>query len=411
MPSSEPFTLWTIRAPATWPQPPEEMTVSTLNEIEACPRRWALASGEYPELWTGRGYPPRVQLRSLAGSVVHLVLETLTRELVRAGCRSVRDETATQVMRELGGYTKVVHNCIDRVMALSARNPRASPLLDNAVSSLRAQVQDLRLRAQTLLGFVRLDTVTGGVSGATVAGPRRALSSGAYPEVQLRARQIRWKGKADLLVLSAAECELVDFKTGAEDESHKFQLQVYALLWSRDVELNPTGRLASKLTLAYYGGALEVEVPSPARLLVLERDLVARRDAAQRAVAGRPPEARPTPDNCRYCGVRHLCDKYWTAETQRSFGSARRTDDTPFRDFELTITGRHGPSSWDAILEVSRDVATGRRVVVRAARDGLAVRSGQRIRILDAHVAPVRDDDAHPVVATMVSLSEAYIAS
>jgi len=42
MPVSEQRALWTTVAPATWPRPPADMTVSTLNEIEACPRRWAL---------------------------------------------------------------------------------------------------------------------------------------------------------------------------------------------------------------------------------------------------------------------------------------------------------------------------------------------------------------------------------
>jgi hypothetical protein len=411
MPSPEQAKLWTTLAPPEWPRPPDEMTVSMLAEIEACPRRWALSSADYPALWTGRGYPPRVHLSSLAGSVVHLVLETVTRELVRARCLAVEDAAATQVMRRLGGYTKVVHDCIDGVVARFAGNPRAWRHLETAVRSLRAQAAELRTRAQTLLGRVRLHTITGGRSRTAGAAPRRALSNGLYPEVELRARQIGWKGKADLLVLSDGESELIDFKTGAEDDSHKFQLQVYALLWSRDDELNPTGRLPTKLTLAYCARNVEVDVPSAAWLQILERDLIVRRAAGRRAVAVRPPEARPTADNCRYCGVRQLCDNYWTEETQHALGSALPAEDVLFSDFELTITGRHGPSSWDAVVEVSRYVATGRQVLVRAGESVLAVRAGQRIRILDAHVAPAHDEDVHPVVVTMGSLSEAYSAS
>jgi hypothetical protein len=104
---------------------------------------------------------------------------------------------------------------------------------------------------------------------------------------------------------------------------------------------------------------------------------VGRRDVARKAVADNPPEARPTPDNCRYCGVRQLCEDYWTEETQHALAKALGASDSPFRDFELTISGRHGPSSWDARVEVSRDVPTGRRVVVRVAQGALPVQWGK----------------------------------
>jgi hypothetical protein len=60
MARSEHEALWTSIGPAAWPDPPAEMTVTTLAEIEACPRRWTLGAAHYPALWTGRGYPPRV---------------------------------------------------------------------------------------------------------------------------------------------------------------------------------------------------------------------------------------------------------------------------------------------------------------------------------------------------------------
>src|SRR6185312_12568017 len=88
---------WNTRLPVAWPDPPTELTFSALKEIEACPRRWALASANYPDLWEDYGYPPRVQLQALFGTVVHAVLETVTRELVGAGCSSVHDASAVEV--------------------------------------------------------------------------------------------------------------------------------------------------------------------------------------------------------------------------------------------------------------------------------------------------------------------------
>src|SRR5215470_16746746 len=103
-------------APTTWPEPPRAMSVSTLAEMELCPRRWALKSAAYPEIWSGKGYPPKTHLNALGGSVVHLTVEAVTRALALEGCPSVEDPVATRVVRDLGGFTQVVNDSIDRVL-------------------------------------------------------------------------------------------------------------------------------------------------------------------------------------------------------------------------------------------------------------------------------------------------------
>ena len=398
-------SLWIADAPAAWPDAPVEMTVTTLGEIESCSRRWALSAGHYPDLWNGRGYPPRVQLGALSGTVVHLALEVITRALVRAGCPSLHDPTVLQVMRDLGGYTKVVNDCIDRALSRLASNPRAQRVLEFAARSLRARVPELRTRVQTMLCRVRLSRVPARHADGNTPRARGPLTMGAFPEIELRAEEIGWKGKADLIALSSDACEITDFKTGAPDEGHGFQIQVYALLWSRDAELNPDRRRADRLLLAYDGGAIEIAAPTESELDELETLLRARRGAAHEAVSHYPPEARPDPKNCRYCGVRQLCDEYWTAETQRRM--VQEGEDRRFGDVEVTVTGRHGPSSWDARVELSRDVPTGKSAVIRTSGD-LELSPGGRLRVLDAALIMDDEDQAQPAVITLGSLSEAY---
>jgi hypothetical protein len=381
------------------------MTVTTLAEIEACPRRWALGAAEYPGVWSGRGYPLRPQLNALAGKVVHICLELITRELVRAACSSVEHSKATEVMRTLGGYTKVIHNSIDRVLGRLTQNPRAAPIVENAARVLRAQASELRTRAQTILSRVRLPALPGAAAESSGTMHRGALGVGAYPEIELRARGIGWKGKADLLILSGDVCEISDFKTGTHDDYHRFQIRVYALLWSADVELNPTKRHADRLVLRYGGGDVEIPAPTAAELQDLERELVVRRDAARRAVSGPRPEARPTLDNCRFCGVRQLCREYWETATQRAL--APEHTNPRFTDVELTVTGRHGPSSWDAVVQVARDVATGKPAVLRT-KGNLEFQPGQHLRVLDAAIATEVEDDSQPAIITLGTLTEAY---
>lgn len=405
--------IWKVAAPATWPVAPTEMTVTTLLEIESCPRRWGLAAADYPEVWTGRGFPPRFQLRALAGMVVHMSLETITGHLIKSGCGSVQDAGAIQVMRMLGGYTKVVDACIDRVLATFVDNPRAKHLMEFATRSLRNQVGELRTRTQTMVSRIRLPA-TVARRGAGIPRPTRGpLKAGVFPELSLRATQIGWKGKADLLILSPDVCELTDFKTGAATETHRLQIETYALLWSRDVELNPEARLVERLVLAYSRGNVVLPGPTGDELNALQVEMVARREAAIAAVSQLPPEARPDPSSCLRCGVRPLCEDYWMPATQLQMAA---NQENQFLDIEVTITGRRGTASWDAIVERSAAIERGRPLLLQADHLPVLPRAGYRMRLLSVHLAETpRDesgfDPSHPVIVNVGAGSEAFIVS
>ena len=380
--------------------------MSALKEIEACPRRWALTSATYDGLWPGRGYPPRLRLGTLGGSVIHLALETVLDALAVSGCASITDPAAVGVLRSIGGYTKVLNDCIARTLSSFADNPRAARLLEATERALRGQLPRLRTTTQTLAGRAQLSAKAQLKGVPTTDKIRTPLPDGTHLETVIKAARLGWKGKADLLVLSRESCEIVDFKTGGVDDSHSFQLQVYAVLWSRDQDLNPSARVATKLTLAYPTGDVSVAVPSPAELAALEQDLVARADVARRSVASESPEARPSLDNCSFCGVKQLCDDYWAASTQRQIAGARPPEKGSYRDVEVMIAGRHGTFSWDAIVEI--DGAPPKPIVVRSSSGDLRLQTGRRARMLDVHVGMAHDDQGDTAILTIGSFSEVY---
>jgi hypothetical protein len=391
--------------PVSWPPPPEEMTVTAYEEINTCPRRWALRTADYPDLWQGQGYPPKLQVHAVKGSAVHLAVETITRKLILAGCPSVQDPRATSVLKELGGYTKIVTDCVQRILKRFADNPRSTRLMDSAERALRGQTPDMRMRVQSILARLRLPPLpeVHEHSGVASVKVRRPLTIGAYPEVELRAPRIRWKGKADLLVITNEICEITDFKTGAPDEAHRFQVQMYALLWSLDDELNPTHRAVSRLVLAYSTGDVEVGLLREDQLRVFEKDLLERRESADAALALQPPEARPTLESCRFCGVRHLCDVYWSQDNQ----VGRPRSEARFSDAQLTILRRHGPMSFDAVLEPTADSVIGKSALLRV-QESLELEPGRCFRVLDAGIAVDSDDTAQPVIVTLAMFSEIY---
>lgn len=397
---------WRVLTPTTWPDPPAEMSVSTHADIDECPRRWALGAAEYPDIWSGRGYPPKLQVAALAGSVVHLALELIIKQLTGAEVPSLNDPSATQVLREMGGYTRVVEDCVDRILKRFSDNPRALPLMEHAQRTLRGQVPTLRARVQSMLARLRLPK---GARPAPIASivkaagqsTRGPLVKGTYPEVEVRAKSIGWKGKLDLLVLGDDACEITDFKTGAADQAHEFQVRVYAMLWRLDDELNPSGRVVDRLVLAYESQDVEVTPPSQQEIDDLGRDLLARRKASEAALAARPPAARPAAETCRYCGVRQLCDAYWAGPTQAV------SEDGRFGDIELKITGRHGPTSWDAVVMRARNLPAKTPALLRLQQPD-EFTTGTRVRVLDGALARDPEDDAGPAIITLSALSEAY---
>lgn len=399
-------THWRVITPTTWPAPPTEMSVSTHAEIEECPRRWALSAAEYPELWSGRGYPPKLQVAALAGSVVHLALEIITKQLTWAGVPSLSDPSAPQVLRALGGYTRVVEECVERILKRYIDNPRAGALMEHAQRTLRGQVPALRARVQSMLSRLRLPKgvpapTTSATSRSSGPPPRLPLANGTYPEVEVRAKSIGWKGKVDLLVLDDDACEMTDFKTGAADEAHKFQVRAYAVMWRLDDELNPSERMVDRLVLAYEAQDVDVAPPSATEIDALGRELLARRQAAEAALATRPPSARPNTASCRYCGVRQLCDAYWAGSTQAV------SDDGRFGDVELKITGRHGPASWDAVVVRARHLPAKTMALLRLQQPD-EFKAGTRVRVLDGALARDPEDDAAPSIVTLGAFSEAY---
>ena len=65
-PAVEP--MWLARTPHAWADVPAWMSFSDLRNIEGCPRRWSLSSASYPDIWSGRGYPPKMYLADVVRS-------------------------------------------------------------------------------------------------------------------------------------------------------------------------------------------------------------------------------------------------------------------------------------------------------------------------------------------------------
>jgi DNA helicase-2/ATP-dependent DNA helicase PcrA len=202
-------------------------------------------------------------------------------------------------------YGSAVHKAVQRYF--QARLDGGQPTADDLVAGFRAawvsegflsrEHEEERLRAgeEALRRFHARD----------VEQPLRPTA--VEEEFAFSVGPTRVIGRYDLVVQSARETTILDFKTGAVDDPQKaaqrardsLQLDVYALAW-----LRTTGRLPDRVELRFLESGLSgSKVPTP--------DDAARTEAqiAEVAAALRRQEftARPSYMACGQCAFRDVC--------------------------------------------------------------------------------------------------------
>jgi hypothetical protein len=396
------FSVGILGSDGHWPSLPQSWSYSSLRETEECPRRWALSRASYPEIWDGWGYPPNPTLSALVGDVVHGVLEVLVNAFRSNGCMTSTDPAVVGVIRGLGGYTKLVEDGIDLQLAKLANNPRIKDRLAPLQTTLRLRVPDIRQRVQAIIA--RTPFFSAGRETPSPYPPtgRQPLALGTHPEVDLHAPDLKLAGRVDLIAVTESACEITDYKTGEADAHHADQLRLYALIWSRDADLNPDNVPVTRLVLSYPTADVDVDPPSQSELDGLAGMAVERISQAEQAVQERPPPARPSDPMCTRCGVRHLCGEYW-AFLKKAQGTLIGTDSEWF-DCEGVVTEQNGPRSWHFLTEPD-----GGDLLLRTAVEVVPFQSGDRLRLLN--LRRDIDPESNLSIGSLTHASEIFVLS
>ena len=384
---------------AVLPAVPAMWSYSSLKEAETCPRRFALARADYPDLWAQRGYPRLPNLPAMKGDVVHGALQIIVTALVTAGCVSPRTADAVTVLRELGGYTAVAQRTLDEQLRRLDGNPRISADRREQVErALSDWLPEAREEIQSYLNRMTLHPYpTPAPAGVPTPLPakRYPIRRGTHPERELVAAHLRVKGRVDVLSVDADGAEITDTKTGAEAPTHHDQLRLYALLWTDDRESNPDALPATALVAAYPHRDVVVAVPTEAEFAELRAEVTARIGRADAMVAADRPAA-VVGEQCGACDVRGLCDAYW----ERGASSTVDVVDGGWYDVEGTVLREHGVKSW-----VLRERRTGSDLLVRTPRPSFTLPVGERVRILGVK-RTIDPDEADALIASVTSSSE-----
>ncbi|WP_323672961.1 PD-(D/E)XK nuclease family protein [Candidatus Poriferisodalis multihospitum] len=377
-----------------WVGAPDLWSFSTLAEVSACPRRYALRRASYPEIWDRPGYPERVNEAALLGTAVHDGVELVLRELSRTGCSSIADEQAVAAIRRLGGYSKIATRCLDEHLQRLSANPRMAPRLDGLRAQIDNRASEMRRGIQALVSQSPAAPNKPERGRRQDGDPvkRATLGEGRHLETTLVAEEARFAGRLDLLVVHSDRADIMDFKTGQPSERHNLQLHLYGLLWQLDETANARRLPVGSLVLGYVDGAVEVEPPSDwGELHDWLRDEIANAESQVRAQS---PAATPSVE-CWHCPVRQLCDEYWDSPFTGG------VPDSSFVDREVSILSRNGPTSW--LGRLTRD---GSEVLLRSSRDCEALALGSDVRILNLLAGEAEELDG--MILTMTRSSEVF---
>jgi hypothetical protein len=398
--ATDSFSVGIRDSDGCWPPLPHAWSYSSLHEATECPRRWMLSRAIYADLWTRRGYPPRPSIPALIGDVVHGVLETLLRSFQTNGCKSGADPAVVIVLKSLGGYTKLVERGIEQQVDKLADNPRINDRLGPLKRALQLRVPEIRQRVQTLVARTPFQSAGSGMDSDHLTAGRRAVPEGFHPEIELTAPSLRLAGRLDLLKIEGDACEITDYKTGTPDPHHADQLRFYALLWSRDHDLNPESLPIRRLILSYPTRDVDVDPPTLAEMDDLAASTSIQIEMAESALRERPPPAYPEATMCRLCGVRQLCSDYWNSiEMKTVTGTSGANAD--WFDFEGTVTRRNGSRSW--LLAATGDDGT---LLLQTASETVPFNVGDRVRFLNLH----HEDDTQSLlpIGRLTHISECY---
>lgn len=395
--------------PTVWALPQEWMSFSKLQQIEACPRRWSLMSSDYPAIWGKHGYPEPLIQSTLIGRVTHRLVEIIVKEFQRAGCTSFDNPDCIRVMRELGGFSRIIEKIFDDILIQYADNPRVAGNLAVIKKALLERKSDIRESARILLSRIFEGKQNAQSVSLINQGNTGPLKNGIFSEVHLVNEEMKWKGVADLIRLTPEECEIRDFKTGMSKEEHSEQLRIYNLLWLCDKQKNPSARPASKLTISYIDADVAVPPLMISEVAVYKDKLIKRTTEAQKKVTVCPPQAILQTDNCSHCFVRHLCNAYWEQGLQKMH--AKEKPANSLIDIAVEIVGIHGSRSYDAVTIASSNLPQNTPIILRISENCNFTR-GNCLRLLNVIIArDETNEDDEQVVISPSKIFEFYFMS
>jgi hypothetical protein len=358
------MSFYELQGPTEWVAPPSVWSSTSLDDVEACPRRWQLLRSRWGEF---DRFPVRPHPAAIEGQIVHEALDRLTRASGQRGNPPFGSAEFAAALTDADffpGFARAVTEWQQRLTA----HPRPGPafrlrvsgeeLANRAVRMFREQYKPEGLAPSQVVE--RMNEAPADVS--SLLRQKRALS-----EVKLTHPKLPFLGVLDRVQQGSSGVEIVDFKTGRPSETHRRQLLRYALLWWRR-----TGDVPVDISAQYLDGVESWPVTQGA-LTDVEADLAKKIPIFADTLRTRPAAAKPG-TGCHACPVRARCGDGWAVGEEAALVDGRG-------DAELVVMATAGDHGFLARARSGVEVA----VVYEAAVAKLLPEyvEGQILRVLD----------------------------
>jgi hypothetical protein len=358
------MSFYELQGPTEWADPPSPWSSTTLDDVEACPRRWQLLRSRWGE---HARFPVRPSPAAAEGQIIHDALDRLTRACGQRGNPEFGSPEFAEAAGDADffpGFTRAVSEWQLQVSTHPRPGPpfrlrvTAEELTNRAVRLFREQYRPNE--RQTSQPAERATEKM--VDVKTLLRQKRAIS-----EVKLKHPTLPFVGALDRVQVATDGVEIVDFKTGRPAEKHHQQLLRYAVLWWRT-----TGDVPIRLSAQYLDGAASWPVTQGV-LVQVEAELAARIPALTKMVRDRPAKAKSGPE-CHRCPVRARCSAGWANAEEAAFADGRG-------DAELVVTMRPGAHGFLARSRSGAEVSVVYEAVV--ARILPVIKEGDVLRVVD----------------------------
>lgn len=358
------MSFYELQAPTAWADPPSMWSSTSVDDVEACPRRWQLLRSRWGDL---DRFPVRPHPAAIEGQIVHEALDRLTRACGQRGNPPFGSPEFAAALTDADffpGFARAVAEWRHRLTS----HPRPGPAFRLRVSAEELANRAVRMFREQYKPDGKAASQAAERAAETPVNVKALLKKKhALSEVKLAHPGLPFLGILDRVQDTGEGVEVVDFKTGKPSDKHHKQLLRYALLWWRT-----TGDAPARVSAQYLDGVESWSVTASA-LEDIEADLVKKLPLLTDALSAHPAAAKPS-SGCGFCPVRARCAAGWAVGEEAALVDGRG-------DAELLVRAKAGEHGFLARTRAGADVA----VVYEAAVAKLLPEhvEGQVLRVLD----------------------------
>ena len=369
-------------------------SASTLNEVEECPKRFALRRANFPEIWSRAGFPNRISAAQVKGIVVHEVVSMIMNSVQISS--ELPEICIMSFLKERGGYLELLKITLEKELLSASSNPRAELMIESIRREVLADLSELRGQVQY---FVK-ESINK-VPGINTRLDNLEINDKASTTFQIPPINSEYKivdsefpieGYLDLLLTNEDIDHIIDYKTSKTiHDEYWDQLSLYAWLWNRSAKNLRKGDC--RIEVISGANLSESRVIKIEDLPTIQINVLDRIQSAEQSITGEIA-AKPSIDSCKFCAVKVLCNPYWNMNENQS-------TEAKWSDMRIKTMGNLGGNAWSVSI-LSDDTPA---MLIVGDRDDGSIEIGQEFRLLNAYK---NEDEETGVVIRLSQNSEIF---